>query len=92
MEFKITEEQIFEVAERYGLIAKKSDNPGFYIGNRKVTAEELFEKLFLNDNNNLEKSVEVEIKIDKFIVEKNQNKLTFKLIKNLYDWEILGVA
>lgn len=46
MDFKITEEKLLEVAEYYGLTAKKSDNPGFKIEGKEVDVDELFDMLF----------------------------------------------
>lgn len=47
--FKITEDRLLEVAERYGLTARKvgsSEDAGFKVGGKKTEADELFELLF----------------------------------------------
>lgn len=53
MELKLTEEKVKEVAERYGLTAKKVDSEeeaGFIINGKQLNVDELFDILFHNDS------------------------------------------
>ena len=53
MDFKLTEEKVKEVAERYGLTAKKVDSEteaGFIINGKQLSVDELFDILFHNDS------------------------------------------
>lgn len=51
MDYKITEDKIREVAERYGLNVEMSDKPGIYINNEKVNLRELFSDFYDQKDN-----------------------------------------
>ena len=46
MEFEITEERILEVANLYGIEAKKSSNPCIRLDGEYLSTDELFNTLF----------------------------------------------
>jgi len=90
MKIKITEEQVFEIARRYGLSAEKTDQPGFYFGGEKIEAEDLFEKLFVDYE--LEEVVPLQDNVVENIIVQRKENITFKYLNNSFNTEDLGVA
>lgn len=90
MDFKITEEKLLEVANRYGLTAEKSDNPGFVINERNVEVDELFEILFPEPD--LEEVIHMEFVAGNFKIIKKESKMEFKSMNKFRVFNDVGVA
>lgn len=93
MEFKITEEKLKEVAERYGLTAKKVNNKeeaGFVIEGKKIDAEELFELLFESDS--VEETISIKYRPPEVKIKKRKSKVHLKNIEQYQNFNDLGVA
>jgi len=90
MDFKITEEKVLEVAKRYGLSAKKSDTPGFFIKGEKIEVDELYEKMF--DDFGFEEEVLIPKSMEENITVEKSNKLNYKHLINDFSDEVSGAA
>lgn len=75
MDNKITKEQIFKVAERYGLEAYDSQKPGLYINNEEMKMDDLFADVFAQLN--VEEKIENAINVT---YEKEKSRIKFKHI------------
>ena len=85
MDYKITEDKIREVAERYGLNVEMSDKPGIYINNEKVNLRELFSDFY----GQVDTSNEIEVPID---VTFGKSNINFKRVTADFLVEGFGVV
>jgi len=93
MDFKITEEKVKEVAERYGLTAKKVNNKeeaGFVIGDKSIEVEELFNLLF--ETGSIEETIFAKYRSPEMKIEKRKSKIYLKNIEQYQNFYNPGVA
>jgi len=91
MDFKISDDILQKVVERYDLTLEKSEDPGIYLDGEKLNVDQIISKLF-NDEYLLDEDVNVPKQMSKSVtVNYTQEKYTFKNISKRFLPNHVGV-